>query len=579
MKSSQVAGRFGSISTGSQNLFGTKIRGLPLALAICLGGLGPSGVLHAQNTYARPYVFTTLAGGAGGPGTADGSGSDAQFYYPFGVAVDSSGNVYVSDQYNHTIRKISSAGVVTTLAGSAGNPGSTEGTGTSARFNYPEGLAVDAAGNVYVADVVNSTVRKVTAAGVVTTFAGSAGSPGSADGTGTGAQFMYPHGVAVDGSGNVYVADTNSHTVRKITPGGTVTTLAGLAGSPGSADGTGSGAQFNRPDYLAVDGAGNLYVSDSDNFTIRKITPAGVVSTLAGNAGNSGSTDGAGSAARFYHPNGVAVDEAGNIFVVDTSNFTIRRITPAGAVTTLAGTPGVAGPADGVGSGIRFNFPYGLAADSAGNLYVADTLNNAIRKGHPAAVARDFNADGRADLLWSNTASGDRYFWLMTGTTVGASKFLGTVGTQWTVATGDFNADGQSDVFWSNTVNGDRYIWLVNGTTISASVFLATVAPAWTVATGDFNADGQSDLLWSNTATGDRYVWLMNGTKVSASLFLANVSPDWTASPGDFDGDGQTDLLWSNTINGDRYVWLMNGTTVSSNAFLGTVPPVWSVAN
>ena len=182
-----------------------------------------------------------------------------------------------------------------------------------------------------------------------------------------------PYGVAVDGAGNVYVADHGNDEIRKITPAGVVTTLAGAAGQAGSADGTGSAARFYDPAGVAVDSAGNVYVADAGNDEIRKITPAGVVTTLAGAAGQAGSADGTGSAARFYIPHGVAVDGAGNVYVADTENDEIRKITPAGVVTTLAGAAGSIGSADGPGSAARFFQPYGVAVDSAGNVYVADT--------------------------------------------------------------------------------------------------------------------------------------------------------------------------------------------------------------
>jgi Ice-binding-like/Putative Ig domain/Dockerin type I domain/NHL repeat len=365
-------------------------------------------------------VTTTLAGGGGG----DGTGSAAGFYDPEGVATDSGGNVYVAEGYSHTIRKITPQGVVTTLAGSKSNPGSTDGTGSAARFNRPAGVATDSGGNVYVADSLNYTIRKITPAGVVTTLAGSAGVAGSADGTGSAAHFYLPSGVSTDSGGNIYVADTNNDTIRKITPAGVVTTLAGLGGggyggSIGSADGTGSDARFFSPTSVAADGSGNVYVADRDNDTIRKVTPTGVVTTLAGLAGvenlyNGGSADGTGSAARFFHPYGVATDSGGNVYVADTFNHTIRKITPAGVVTTLAGLPLVAGSADGTGSFAHFLYPRGVATDSGGNVYVADTGNVTIRKITPAGVVTTLagspglpgSADGTGSAARFNSPTG-----------------------------------------------------------------------------------------------------------------------------------------------------------------------------
>ncbi len=326
-------------------------------------------------------VVTTLAGLTGIGGSADGTGSAARFYIPYGAAVDSAGNVYVADTYNLTVRKVTPGGVVTTLAGLAGVWGSADGTGSAARFQQPGGVAVDSADNVYVADTWNNTIRKVTPGCAVTTVAGLAGTSGSADGTGSAARFWGPSGVAVDSAGNVYVADADNNTIRKVTPGGVVTTLAGLAGSQGSADGTGSAARFYYPQSVAVDSAGNVDVADTGNSTIRKVTPGGVVTTLAGLPGTSGTNDGTGSAARFAAPHGVAVDSAGIVYVADMGTSTIRKVTPGGMVTTLAGLAGTWGGADGTGSAARFDEPYGVAVDSADNVYVADTYNSTIRIG------------------------------------------------------------------------------------------------------------------------------------------------------------------------------------------------------
>ena len=381
-----------------------------------------AGSLGAQSVYI-PYTFTSLAGAASF-GSADGTGSAAQFRYPNGVATDSSGTVYVADNSNHTIRQITPAGVVTTLAGQAGSFGSADGTGSAARFNYPVGVATDSSGNVYVCDNGNYTIRKITPAGVVTTLAGLAGSAGSADDTGSAARFNNPGGVATDSSSNVYVADTSNHTIRKITPAGAVTTLAGLAGSQGSADGTGSAAQFRYPSGVATDSSGNVYVADSDNYTIRKITLAGVVTTLAGLAGSYGDADGTGSAAQFRYPTGVAADSSGNVYVADIDNNTIRKISPAGVVTTLAGLAGITGSADGTGSAARFNSPGGVATDSSGNVYVADTVNNTIRKGFlppQTTITVTSTADSGTGTLRAALASAAN------GDTIDASGVTGTI--------------------------------------------------------------------------------------------------------------------------------------------------------
>ena len=247
------------------------------------------------------------------------------------------------------------AGVVTTLAGQS-TGGSVNATGTSASFSHPEGVAVDASGNVYVADTSNDIIRKISAGANVSTFAGITGAPGHANGIGTSASFDSPVGIAVDSSGNVYVADSANDDIREISTTGVVITLAGT-GSTGFSNGTGIAASFDNPTGVAVDASGNVYVADQTNDSIRKISSGAIVTTLAG-SGSTGSANGTGAAASFDNPTGVA----------------------AGVVTTLAGTAGSAGSTNATGTFASFWAPWGLAVDSNDDVFVADTNNNMIRE-------------------------------------------------------------------------------------------------------------------------------------------------------------------------------------------------------
>ena len=331
------------------------------------------------------WTVSALAGSDFDTGTTDGTGADARFNYPQGISVDSTGTLFVADADNHTIRKVTDAGAVSTYAGTALVGSYADGTGAAAGFNGTNGATSDSAGNLYVVDSNNSTIRKITPQGVVTTIAGT-GFPGTADGTGAMAEFHYPQGITIDPAGNLYVADTGNHTIRKITPGGTVSTLAGLPGTAGSADGTGATATFSSPSGITSDAAGNLYVADAGNNIIRKITPLGDVTTIAGSAGNSGSSDSpVGLAATFNVPQAITIDTAGNLYVADTNNRTIRKITPQREVTTLAGSVNI-GFADGAGAAANFANPSGITIDAVGNLYVADTGNHTIRKVTPAGL-------------------------------------------------------------------------------------------------------------------------------------------------------------------------------------------------
>jgi sugar lactone lactonase YvrE len=353
-----------------------------------LAGTGVVSVVVSGDSIAGPtftydyrYVVSTLAG-SGKQGFADGSGSSAQFYGPYGVAADSLGNIYVADERNNRIRLVTSAGLVSTLAGGTDIVGLfyANGNGSAARFFYPTGVALDAKSNVYVADLGNNRIRMVAPSGLVSTLAGN-GSEAYADGALTAAAFNTPGSVALDGQQNVYVADINDNRIRKITPAGLVNTLAGSGASNGPggyADGIGTTAKFNAPGGLAVDAQGNIYVADMANDRIRKVTPQGVVTTLAG-SGTAGYADGNAAIAQFSYPMGVVLDKLGDVYVGDAGNASIRMITPSGLVTTIAGN-GAAGYTDGNGPVAQFNQPSGIAIDIQGNLYVGDYGNNVIRK-------------------------------------------------------------------------------------------------------------------------------------------------------------------------------------------------------
>jgi hypothetical protein len=317
---------------------------------------------------AQSYTFSSLSGQPSTPG----------------VAVDSAGHVYSVSTLYHSVYKVSPSGNLLVFAGSGNTQvsGSVDGIGPSARFNNPRALAVDATGTVYVADAGNNSVRKISPAGVVTTLAGAAGTRGWDDGVGGSARFDNPQGIAVDAKGNVFVADTNSRTIRKITADGTVTTFAGLGYVTGSADGTGLAARFDQPQGIAVDASGTIYVADTSNHTIRRITPTGEVTTLAGSPTNRGEADGVGNLARFFAPQALAVDATGTLFVADSLNSTIRKVTPAGVVTTIGGLAGFSGDATGTGAVARFNTPRGIAVSPSGMLYIADFY--LLKQGAPA---------------------------------------------------------------------------------------------------------------------------------------------------------------------------------------------------
>lgn len=384
----------GLINNGSFNFYGLIAQGTKYNVIVshqpagqtCTvsngsGTVGAGDVTSIGVACVTSGTVTTFAGSrSGAAGQSDGQGTTASFSSPQGIAADANGNLYVADTQNDTIRKITPSGYVSTFAGTVSVPAYADGTGTAAMFHSPSGVATDAQGNVYVADTFNNMIRKITPAGVVTTMAGSTIS-GQQDGTGSDAGFTAPQGIAVDSSGNVFVADTSNNCIREITPSGAVTTIAGVCGTPGGyTDGPAATARFYAPTGIAVGPNGLLYIADFSNQVIRVLnTTTKTVSTLAG-SGTSGYADGNGTAAQFSFPFGLTVGPAGDVYVADNNNYRIRKITPAGVVTTLAGSD-TTGSLDGVGTAAQFRGPAGITYNPVtGTLFVVDVNNSNIRQ-------------------------------------------------------------------------------------------------------------------------------------------------------------------------------------------------------
>lgn len=335
-------------------------------------------------------TVATLAGSLSITGSIDGPRESALFNNPHGIALDTMGNIYVADRYNHLIRKISSAGMVSTLAGIAGVSGDTDGLATEATFYEPWGLCIANNGDVLVADTRNNKIRRIKSDGTVITIAGN-GAYGGADGF--AATFGNPTGIEQAENGTIYIADHKTHIIRAISPAGEVRTLAGSLGLPGDTDGQGTLAQFYRPYGLTLDLEGNIIVADEWNHKIRKITPQGLVTTIAG-TGEIGMDNGYGDTATFNYPWDVTVDKDGTIYVGDGYNYVVRKINLNTWVSTYAGTPQERGGENGAAANATFEGPTALVIDTSNQyIYISDTYNDLIRVIYPGAATPALNLD------------------------------------------------------------------------------------------------------------------------------------------------------------------------------------------
>ena len=549
--------------------------------------------MNFQFTFLTYFLFlatagaqwvTTVAGVLETPGFNDGPALSARFFNPHGIAVDSSDHVYIADRYNHTIRKYDPAtGTVITLAGKAGQSGSTEGIGSSARFNEPWGLCATPGGVLYVADTKNNKIRRVLPDGTVSTVAGS-GNFGSSNGPAPAATFGNPTGIEMDAAGNLYVADHLTHIIRKISPNGIVSTLAGVPYIPGDVDGPGTTAQFWRPYGLTLDHQGNIIVADEWNHKIRRITQAGQVTTIAGNS-QPDLVNGAAITASFNYPWDIAVDITGNIYVADGYNHVIRVIAPDGTVSTLAGMAQTSGGVDGEGLNASFSGATTLAwCEKAGSIYVGDAYNHLIRKitlngQQPAATLTLLNLGGHTSFC-----EGDPLELQVNPQTYSYYRFY---------LDGNLVQEGENTGFsTTNLASGPHTIYAeagFQGGTLTSNTLSFTVTALPTpgiTAVGPFNfyegdsvillTSGTGTFLWSNgTSSQTMTVYesgtyfveeTANGCTGISEEVIVNVTPlpaDVTVA---VEGKnilcpGETTRLVSSTANGNQ--WLKDGWAIS----------------
>ncbi|TEB05929.1 Chitinase A1 precursor [Pelotomaculum schinkii] len=463
-----------------------------ILIAIMLCFLVAAGSIPAFAAGNTVDVVSTVAGtGINGYAGDGGPAVSAQISSVYGLAVDSAGNIYIPDQYNHRVRKIDTDGNISTVAGT-GNSGYSGdgGSALNADLKAPTAVAVDSSGNLYIAGYRSYRIRKVDASGNISTVVGT-GSSGYAgdDGPAVNAQISsYVYGLAVDGAGNLYIADSNNYRIRKVDNNGNISTLAGTGSNGYSGDGGPAvSAQISQVYQLAVDSAGNLYFADSQNNRIRKVDTAGVISTVAGNgAGGFGGDGGPATAGQLDYPHGVTVDSAGNIYIADSNNQRIRKVDASGNISTLAGS-GTYGFYDGLATAAEFFSPYGVAIDGTGKLYIADNSNYRIRL--VKSVEFDPTIPSWPDRTFTVsdlTATGLTLNWNPAADDVAVTGYRIYEGTTLLtpdlVTTTTYNVSGltqnTSYTFTVQAVDGDGHESLY-GPRVSATTLDAT-PPAWT---------------------------------------------------------------------------------------------------
>ncbi|MBI1224933.1 MAG: T9SS type B sorting domain-containing protein [Bacteroidetes bacterium] len=528
---------------------------------------------------ANAQWVTTVAGVVETPGSNDGPALSSRFFNPHGIAADTLGHIFIADQNNHVIRILdTNTHTVTTLAGTAGISGSNDGIGSAARFHEPLGICATPDGVVYVADTKNNKIRKITLSGKVETIAGT-GNYGTSNGLALSSTFGNPTGIEIDAFGNLYVADHLTNIIRKVSTDGFVTTVAGMAYIPGDADGTGTDAQFWRPYGLTIDHAGNILVADEWNHKIRKVTPQGIVTTLAGN-GIQGHANGPSSDAMFNYPWDVTVDDDGNVFVADGYNYVIRKIEPNGVVSTVVGNPQVPGYQDGQGSTAAFKGTTGLTwSTKTKSVFVCDSYNHVVRElnldAAPPISLSLVNLNGSTEICEGDALNlsaapqiFNNYRFYLDGTMIQSDTSSSFSASQLTPGPHTIKAetDYLGQVLSSNLI-------AINITEIP-TVSISAVGPLNFYEGDSFIliAGGTGQLLWSNgeatqtitvTTSGDYFVELTASGCTSMSQILAvQVTPlpdvlTIIAQAGQLLCSGGTLVLKSSSPTGNQ--WLKDG--------------------
>jgi len=499
-----------------------------IIIALFITGIFSQYLLLGQiPNYNTPYIISTLAGNAiSGPGYQNGTGTDASFYQPYGIVADTSGNVYVADGGNCVVRKITSSGVVSTIAGTPGMSGSSDGNGTAALFGFLSGIAIDSSGNLYVTDKTYNTVRKLRPNG--SSWIASTIVP-------PGAGLNQPIGLTIDSQNNIFVDDTSNCVIRKISPSGNLSVFAGTMGKVGATNAVGTSASFSSPTGIAIDNANNLYVTDCGANTIRMITPSGVVTTLGGYLGSPGFLDGPlnNTTGQFDHPFGIAVSSAGNIAISDASGTIIRQISTLSTVSSLAGKPGISGRSDGTGSAVSFYNVTGITFDSSGNIFMADMGASTIRKGYlpsavlPPVITSSLSATGTTNSTFSYQVVASNSPTSYTATALPAGLSINTTSG---LISGMPTSAGTSSIILTASNSGGS-----SSSTLTLTVSSTIISPPIiTVQPINQNVNlGFSTALYVTVISSDTtqtYQWYLNGEAIAGATSSSFTIPSATSA-------------------------------------------------